>query len=74
MATVVLFFWAQAVQPSTNPRAPAELIILIVRSGGAEAAETSAANASVRKRRDAVDDRSGSADGARERKAAHLTP
>src|SRR5579871_5574411 len=33
MATVVLFFCAQAVQPSTRPRAPAELMILMVRVG-----------------------------------------
>src|SRR5690348_18491234 len=43
MATVVLFFSAQAVQPSTRPRAPAELMILIVRVGELAGAAIAAA-------------------------------
>jgi hypothetical protein len=45
MATEVLFFSAQAVQPSTRPRAPDELMIFMVRVGeAAGAASASAAN------------------------------
>src|SRR5438067_170324 len=44
IATVTRFFSAQAVQPSTRPRAPAELRILMVRVGeAAGAAQLSAA-------------------------------
>ncbi len=38
IARVTWFFSAQAVQPSTRPRAPAELMILIVRVGDAAGA------------------------------------
>src|SRR4051812_47611005 len=43
MATAVLFFSAQAVQPSTKPRAPAELRIFMVRVGEAAGAAMASA-------------------------------
>src|SRR5690349_8079980 len=42
IATVTLFFSAQAVQPSTRPRAPAELMTFKVRKGAGAAAKLSA--------------------------------
>src|SRR3954471_21440051 len=50
MATVVLFFWAQAVQPSTRPRAPAELMILMVRVGEAAGAAIASAPTEIASR------------------------
>src|SRR5215469_4950346 len=50
MATVVLFFCAQAVQPSTRPRAPAELIILMVRVGEAAGAAIASAATEIASR------------------------
>src|SRR5947207_5287403 len=58
IASVTRFFSAQAVQPSTRPRAPAELMILMVRvgdvAGAAQlSAETVTANNAESKRRQA---------------------